>query len=139
LLAASEQVSHCTVRHFLEYALDGGHGSRQILLQAEPPGPSGEPPKRPAPVECLGSAFASERGDLRSLLLGLPLSGVFQNAEVALELTPEVLGATGSTPLEHAAANAALLSRFIASQTLAEMADIRSYAEALVMLAEEAL
>jgi hypothetical protein len=138
LLAASEQVSHCTVRHFLEYALDGGHGSRQILLQAEPPGPSGEPPKRPPPVECLASAFASESGDLRSLLLGLPLSGVFQNAEVELELTPEVLGATGTTPLEHAAANAALLSRFIASQTLAEMADIRSYADALVMLAEEA-
>jgi hypothetical protein len=137
LLAASEQVSHCTVRHFLEYALDGGHGSRQILLQAQPPGP-GEPPKRPAPVECLASAFAPESGDLRSLLLGLPMSGVFQSAEVAFELTPEMLGATGSTPLEHAAANAALLSRFIANQTLAEMADIRSYAEALVMLAEEA-
>jgi hypothetical protein len=135
-LGESEQVSRCTVRHFLEYALDGGDGSRPILLQGEPPGagPS-EPPPRPPPVECLASAFASERGDFHSLLLGLPLSGVFSNAEFEFELP--ALAAGGRTPIEHAAESAALLSRFVASQTPSDMSDLRSYAEALQMLAQE--
>jgi hypothetical protein len=75
----------------------------------------------------------SERGDLRSLLAGLPLSGPFVNSDAEFRLPPQ--GDTAQTPLDSAIETAMRLTE--AAPTPSDAAEMQAYAEALRAVARE--
>jgi hypothetical protein len=143
LLVSSPQVSACTTRHWLEYALDRGPDEPVLMIPPSgggdsdaPIGPGGEP-RAPTAIECLSNAFFNSAGSFVALAVGIAKSAPFRSVTAPTPGSFSPGGASGATPIERAIAETSnLLSVY---ETEGALVELDAYLAALRAIADDDL
>jgi hypothetical protein len=141
LLVSSFQVSACTTRHWLEYALDRGPDEPVLMVPPSgggdsdaPIGPGGEP-RAPSAIECLSNAFFNSAGSFVALALGIAKSAPFRSVTAPTPGSFSPGGGSAGTAIERAIAETSNLLGVY--ETGGPLVELDAYLAALRAIADD--
>jgi hypothetical protein len=138
-LVANPEVSACTARHWLEYALDRGPGEPVLMIPPSggdgndaPIGPGGAPLPTGA-LECISNDFSNSGRSFVTLARAIAVSAPFRTITGARPLTSIPSTGSSATPIDHAIAETASLRA--AYEADAPLLELDAYLTALRAIA----